>query len=120
MGRSSFSFANAESRKSPTAHLGQRPSTCQDRHTTNQRKLAAFARREGEENDIGKRDAHTDDRLAKPVGCVLVEQGGVKESLPVLVPEEFKEISINIGDRFTFKVEVAEKQILIVRDLVRS
>ena len=51
---------------------------------------------------------------------VLVEQGGAKESLPIFVPDDFRETSINIGDRFTFKVEVAEKQLLIVRDLVRS
>ena len=51
---------------------------------------------------------------------VLIEQGGLRESLPVLVPPEFNEVSINVGDRFTIKVEVGEKHLLIARDLVRS
>ena len=51
---------------------------------------------------------------------VAVDQGGCSASIPVLVPPEFNDVSINIGDRFTFKVEVGEKQLLIVRDLERS
>ncbi|MCH2058990.1 MAG: hypothetical protein MK183_00060 [Verrucomicrobiales bacterium] len=54
------------------------------------------------------------------VVSVYIEQGSTKESLPIVVPEKFKDISINVGDRFTFKVEVAEKQFLVARELVRS
>lgn len=49
---------------------------------------------------------------------VLIEEASV--SLPVLVPPEFNDQNINIGDRFTIKVEVAEKQLLIARELIRS
>jgi len=54
------------------------------------------------------------------VVSVYIEQGATKESLPIIVPEKFKDQSINVGDRFTFKVEVAEKQFLIARELIRS
>ena len=54
------------------------------------------------------------------VVSLYIEQGSTKESLPIVVPEKFKDLSINVGDRFTFKVEVAEKQFLIARDLIRS
>lgn len=54
------------------------------------------------------------------VVSVYIEQGATKESLPILVPEKFKDMSINVGDRFTFKVEVAEKQFLVASELVRS
>lgn len=54
------------------------------------------------------------------VVSVYIEQGATKESLPIIVPKKFKDLSINVGDRFTFKVEVAEKQFLVARELVRS
>ena len=54
------------------------------------------------------------------VVSVYIEQGLTKESLPIIVPEKFKDMSINVGDRFTFKVEVAEKQFLVARELIRS
>ncbi len=51
---------------------------------------------------------------------VFVEQGNIKESLPVLVPPEFNDVNINVGDRLTLVVQVADEQVLEARDLKRS
>lgn len=51
---------------------------------------------------------------------VLVEQGNLKESLPILVPQEFKDVNINVGDRFTIRVYVPGKAPLEARQIERS
>ena len=51
---------------------------------------------------------------------VLVEQGNLREVLPVLIPPDFKEIKINIGDRFTILVHVPGKDPLEARQIERS
>ena len=67
---------------------------------------------------IEKKVAWTRDR--GQVVSVLIEQAALRESLPVFIPPEFNDQSINVGDRFTMKVEVGEKYLLVARDLVRS
>ena len=49
-----------------------------------------------------------------------VEAGAGQESLAVLIPADFNDMSINVGDRFTIKVEVGDKTLLVANEIVRS
>jgi hypothetical protein len=51
---------------------------------------------------------------------ILVEQGNLKEVLPVLLPPEFKDMDVKIGDRFTMLVHVPGKKPLEARRIERS
>lgn len=67
---------------------------------------------------VDKKERWTPDR-----GQLLnmsIDQGGLIEILPVLVPPDFNDLSINVGDRFTMKVEVGDKILLTALDIVRS
>lgn len=51
---------------------------------------------------------------------VSVDTAAGNESVAVLIPAEFNDMSINIGDRFTMRVEVGEKTVLVANEIERS
>ena len=44
----------------------------------------------------------------------------INQLIPILIPPSFRDLNISIGDRFTFRIEVGNSEILTAKEIIRK
>ncbi|MEC7224621.1 MAG: hypothetical protein VXW02_10140 [Verrucomicrobiota bacterium] len=44
----------------------------------------------------------------------------INQLIPILIPPSFRDLNISIGDRFTFRIEVGNSEVLIAKEIIRK
>ena len=44
----------------------------------------------------------------------------INQLIPILIPPTFRDLNISIGDRFTFRIEVGNSEVLIAKEIIRK
>ena len=44
----------------------------------------------------------------------------INQLIPILIPPTFRELNISIGDRFTFRIEVGNSEVLTAKEIIRK
>ena len=44
----------------------------------------------------------------------------INQLIPILIPPSFRDLNISIGDRFTFRIEVGNSEVLTAREIIRK
>ena len=45
---------------------------------------------------------------------------GINQLIPILIPPTFRDLNISIGDRFTFRIEVGNSEVLTAKEIIRK
>ena len=45
---------------------------------------------------------------------------GINQLIPILIPPSFRDLNISIGDRFTFRIEVGNSEVLTAKEIIRK
>ena len=44
----------------------------------------------------------------------------INQLIPILIPPTFRDLNISIGDRFTFRIEVGNSEVLTAKEIIRK
>ena len=44
----------------------------------------------------------------------------INQLIPILIPPSFRDLNISIGDRFTFRIEVGNSEVLTAKEIIRK
>ncbi|MEC7638412.1 MAG: hypothetical protein VX848_05415 [Verrucomicrobiota bacterium] len=44
----------------------------------------------------------------------------INQLIPILIPPSFRDLNISIGDRFTFRIEVGNSEVLAAKEIIRK